>query len=133
MVISCLLSRSWDCRQEEAAMTGLDLIMAALVAGAGAGVNDAAKTGVHDAYEALRALLRRRMAGRPGTDVETSGADRDEEILAAARRVLALTAPEQSGSSVRVGTNYGAAGAFLAPVTIHYGTAPTSPPLPGVG
>jgi hypothetical protein len=118
-------------------MTDLDLITAALAAGAGAGVSDAAKAGVRDAYDALRALLRRRLTGGTGwtgASLEGSGVDRDEEILAAARQVLALAAPGEADGAVRIGTNYGAAaGAFLAPVTIHYGSASASPPVPGVG
>jgi hypothetical protein len=115
-------------------MTDLDLITAALAAGAGAGVSDVAKAGVRDAYDALRALLRRRLTGGTGASLEGSGVDRDEEILAAARQVLALAAPGEADGAVRIGTNYGAAaGAFLAPVTIHYGSASASPPVPGVG
>ena len=73
----------------------VELILAALAAGGG----EVAKTAVMDAYTTLRDLLKRRLGDRPleassevlrGELIE-SGADRDEEILAAARRVLEAT------------------------------------------
>ena len=76
-------------------MTGVEVILAALAAGGG----DVAKAAAMDAYTGLRDLLRRRLGDRAleavpevlrGEIVE-SGADRDEQILAAARQVLALT------------------------------------------
>jgi hypothetical protein len=98
-------------------VTGVEVILAALAAGAGAGTSDAAKAAVVDAYTGLRDALRQRLTGpkpaqqvldavqsEPGTwqnelgpQLEQSGAAHDEEILAAARRVLALADP--AGSS----------------------------------
>jgi hypothetical protein len=94
-------------------VTGVDLILAALVAGAAAGSGDAAKAAVQDACAQLREVLRRRMAGRvraqqvldgvepgPGTwqaelgaELVMSGAAGDGAVLAAARQVLGLVDP----------------------------------------
>jgi hypothetical protein len=90
-------------------VSGLELVVAALAAGASAGLTDTASSAVRDAYAGLRAAVRRRLAARTeddarildASDVESeawqaqlsdvlsaSGADRDEEILAAARTLL---------------------------------------------
>ena len=94
-------------------MTGAEIILAALAAGAGAGTSDAAQAAIMDAYNGLRNALRRRLAGRrqaeqvldaEQTDTEVwqarlceeldvVGADRDEEILTIARQVLAFADP----------------------------------------
>ncbi len=95
-------------------MDPVTLITTALVAGAAAGGKDAATSLAKDAYAALKALLMRRVAATPAadaaaierheTDPETyeapvkkvitvAGADKDDEILSAARRVLELTDP----------------------------------------
>jgi len=85
-------------------MEPLALIMAALVAGAAKAAGDAAP----DAYQGLKALIKRKFAGEPKaemvleeheSDPETykaplqkklleAGADRDREILAAAQKLL---------------------------------------------
>ncbi|MFC8507349.1 hypothetical protein ACFU3J_10525 [Streptomyces sp. NPDC057411] len=91
-------------------MTGVELILAALATGAAAGVSETAGTAVRDAYAGLRDALRRRAGGaadpatrelleaeevEPGLwearmrgRLEETGADRDEEVLAAARLLL---------------------------------------------
>jgi hypothetical protein len=94
-------------------MTGVELILAALAAGAGAGVSETAKSAVLDAYTGLRDALRRRLGGREragqvlqavpdeagvwNADVTAvlaaSGAGDDEAILGAARRLLAVADP----------------------------------------
>lgn len=151
-------------------MTGVEVIVAALAAGAGAGTGDAAKAAVVDAYTGLRDGLSRLLAGRVhGQDaldgVETEpgvwqarigavladvGADRDAEILAAARRLLGLVDPvgSQAGrytvnvsdargvqvgdDNVQVNTNYGAtAHTMTGPVSIAYGQLPVPPAAPG--
>jgi hypothetical protein len=150
-----------------AGMTGVELILAALAAGAGAGTADAAKAAVLDAYTGLRDALRNRLTGRDraqqpldsaqsepgvwqadlGPQLEQSGAAGDEEILAAARRLLALTDPDgtvagkyridaTSAGHVHVGDttidapqNQGAVGTFHAPVT--FGVPPVPPATPG--
>ncbi|MEU8319761.1 hypothetical protein AB0C33_15470 [Nonomuraea sp. NPDC048881] len=91
-------------------MTGVELIAAALAAGAGAGVSGAASAAVEDAYAGLRDMLRRRLFGRQqaehaldaeetepgvwearlGRDLTETGADQDEELLATAFALLSL-------------------------------------------
>ena len=97
-------------------MTCVEVVLAALAAGAGAGLTEAATTAVTDAYTALRDLLRARLAGRrrslevlaePPADTVTlaeelgpaldeSGAGRDQAVLDAARRLLAAADPRGS-------------------------------------
>jgi hypothetical protein len=99
-------------------VTGLDVIIAALTAGATAGSTDIAKTVVVDAYSGLKTLLQSRLAGRPEaqkaldpTDAEpvrwrtilideltASGADTDPQVLDAARRLLELADPDGMGA-----------------------------------
>jgi hypothetical protein len=95
-------------------MDPLTLIVTALVAGAAAGGQDAVSSLVKDAYSGLKALVLRRVATvEAGTTVveqhaknpevwdgpvkdaiATSGADRDEEVLAAARKLLEEVDPD---------------------------------------
>ncbi|MFF7889075.1 hypothetical protein ACH40F_49955 [Streptomyces sp. NPDC020794] len=90
-------------------MTEVELVAAALAAGASAGLTDTARGAVHDLYTALREVVRRRLAGGSGYCVRVldaheadpdvwqsrlvevltgSGVEEDEEILAAARILL---------------------------------------------
>jgi hypothetical protein len=98
-------------------VTGVEVIVAALAAGASAGFSGAASAAVQDAYTGLRDALRHQLFGRGqaeqaleaeetdpggwqaslGEDLAEVGADRDAVILAAARRVLTLADP--AGSS----------------------------------
>ncbi len=146
-------------------MTGVELITAALAAGAGAGASGLATAATNDAYTGLRDALRRRFTGRRqaeqalaaeetdpgvwqtrlGDAVTEVGADHDEEVLAAARRLLALVDPAETQAgkyavdlrgaqgvqvgdgTVHVDTNQGGAvGTFNAPVS--FGTPPPIPP-----
>jgi hypothetical protein len=95
-------------------MTGTEVIVAALAAGAVAGSTEMARSAVTDAYTGFKNLLRGRLVGRDaaqqaldavetepgrwrallGTDLAESGADDDERVLAAARGLLDLTDPE---------------------------------------
>ena len=109
-------------------VTGIEVIAAALAAGATAGVTGAASTAVEDAYANLRDLLRRRLAGRGqaeqaleadeteagrweadlGADLVQVGADRDEGVLTAAGELLELVAaarssPGDQATTVHVG------------------------------
>ncbi|MEU8048124.1 hypothetical protein AB0B71_28755 [Micromonospora echinofusca] len=123
-------------------VTGVELIVAALVAGGSAVIT----SGVQDAYTGLRGLLAKRLSGREqavralearetepgvwqarlGEDLRACGADADEEVLAAARTVLARTDPAGTRAGVyTVTNNYGAVGQFHAPVTFQQG-----PPVP---
>ncbi|WP_405496506.1 hypothetical protein [Streptomyces sp. NBC_00096] len=90
-------------------MTGVELVVAALAAGTSAGLTDTASSVIRDAYCDLREAVRRRLAargagsahvleaaeadpeswqGRLREELTASGADRDEEILAAALSLL---------------------------------------------
>ncbi|MDG4810985.1 hypothetical protein O7634_29860 [Micromonospora sp. WMMD1120] len=95
-------------------MSAEQVITAALAAGAGAGLKDTASAVVQDAYAGLKDLLKHRFGDREGTAARalaadetdpgvwqarigealvTSGADGDERVLAAARRLLDLADP----------------------------------------
>jgi hypothetical protein len=95
-------------------MDPVSLVIAALMAGAGAGVTSAASSVVTDAYAGFKALLRRRIASRQAgaeavVDRETADSrvweaelvpvleaaevGRDEQLMAAAQQVLALVDP----------------------------------------
>ncbi|MFF5081698.1 hypothetical protein ACFY36_32005 [Actinoplanes sp. NPDC000266] len=101
-------------------MSGVELITAALAAGATAGLTDTTSAAIRDAYGRLSSLLANRNAlPAPGAEPDPavladSGAVTDEQVLDAARRVLKL-----SGNTFVVGTNNGAVGEFHAPVTFH--------------
>ncbi|MFG3054178.1 hypothetical protein ACGFZP_24925 [Kitasatospora sp. NPDC048239] len=92
-------------------MTGVELVTAALAAGASAGLTDTASSAVRDAYGTLREAVRRRVSA-PGEEaldagpaepeawearlreeLTASGADLDQELLAAAEALLALVGP----------------------------------------
>lgn len=91
-------------------MSGVELILAAVAAGATAGVTDATSGAIRDAYTGLREMLRRSLTSRGeqalqaldaeetssgvwqvrlSEDLIRSGADQDEPLLAAARELLA--------------------------------------------
>jgi hypothetical protein len=91
-------------------MDPITLIVTALAAGAALGVKDTASAAVKDAYAAVKALVRKRLGG--GQDAELvlakheqapetwqaplmaelaeAGADRDRDLIAAARALLDL-------------------------------------------
>jgi hypothetical protein len=131
-------------------MSAAEVIMAALAAGAAAGVKDTASVAVRDAYSGLKDLLKRGLGGRKdalqaleadetkpdvwqarlGDALAASGTADDEEVLAAARRLLALADPDKAKTfNIDVATNYGAIGDFSAPVTFNL-AAPVPPPPP---
>jgi hypothetical protein len=94
-------------------MEPITLILTALGAGAALGVKDTASTAVLDAYNGLKALVRRRIAGRRGSDVilegfekapqtwreplaqelTAAGAAQDAGLVAAAQALLLLVDP----------------------------------------
>ena len=109
-------------------MSGVELIVAALAAGAAAGVTNTASAAVQEAYDGFKRILGRRLDGRdraqqalqgtetaPGTwaalvgdDLAASGAAEDVRVLAAAQRLLALLEPPatvdlRSAKGVQVG------------------------------
>jgi hypothetical protein len=92
-------------------MTGVELIVAALAAGAAAGLTEATSGAIRDAYVGLRDAVRRRLAGsgadtqdeqildaleedpgvwraRLGKALVDAGVDRDEQVLDAAKALL---------------------------------------------
>jgi RIP homotypic interaction motif len=115
---------------EGGAVDPITLIVTALVAGAAAGATDVAGSAVRDAYAAFKGLLQRRLARRPAGEVvleqheqqpdvyegplkhelAESGADRDTELLEAARQLLELADPQGTASgkyAVKIGTAQG--------------------------
>jgi hypothetical protein len=128
-------------------MTGVELIVGALAAGASAGLTDATSAAINDAYAGLKARLGGRITDRDavaalddvevrpegwqarlGDELARTGAAADEEILRAARHLLNLIGTPAGGVSSTVSVNYGAVGAFNAPVTITNETQPGSHP-----
>src|SRR5689334_20841802 len=91
-------------------MDPITLIVTALAAGAALGLKDTASTAVTDAYAGLKALVTRKLAGRPAADVVLSGhekapetwqapliaelseagADHDPGLVAAAQALMSL-------------------------------------------
>ncbi|WP_051798805.1 hypothetical protein [Catenuloplanes japonicus] len=130
-------------------MSNIQLIVAALAAGASVGVTNTAATVVQDAYAGLKSLLRPWVRGdaraaleadeteaeawqdRLGEELQASGAAEDEHILEAARQLLAAADPARASTfHIEVGTNHGAIGGeFSGPVTFHQGP-PNHPPQP---
>jgi hypothetical protein len=135
--------------EEDHVMTAVELIAAALAAGASAGITKTAGDAISDAYAAFKGLLSFRLADSAhgiaaleaeeteagvwqtnlGEDLISSGATEDEGLLAAAARVLALLGPQGSHvAKYNVATNYGAVGTFNAPVS--FTVPPPVPPAP---
>jgi hypothetical protein len=128
---------------------GVELIVAALAAGATAGVSGTATQAITDTYGLLKQLIRRRFGGRDaarealeaqetepgvwqtriGDDLRQSGAADDGQILAAARELLALADPKTAATFNISGTVHGAIGEFHAPVSFDQRTQ-TSEPRP---
>ncbi|AEV87854.1 hypothetical protein ACWT_6841 [Actinoplanes sp. SE50] len=129
-------------------MSNLEVIVAALAAGAGAGVKDTASAAVKDAYAGLKTMLRpwvrgdaraaldadetdeTALQGRLAKELQASGAVEDEQVLAAAQRLLAAADPARAATyNINVGTNSGVVGGTItAPVTVNH--TPPVPPVP---
>lgn len=95
-------------------MEPITLIMAALIAGSAAGVQSVASETIRDAYHALKGAILRRFGDRPEVAVtlekaeqkpdvwseplkeilQEVGADREQEIVAAAAELMRLAGPE---------------------------------------
>ena len=91
-------------------MDPITLIVTALAAGAVLGVKDVASTAVKDAYNGLKALVKKRFAGRPDAELvlakyenapdtwqapltaelEQAGADQDAALVTAAQALRSL-------------------------------------------
>jgi hypothetical protein len=128
-------------------MSAVEVIVAALAAGAGAGVKDTASAAVQDAYTSLKDILKGKLAGRAaavqaleadetesdvwqgriGGALTAAGVADDDQILDTARRLLTAADPEKAKTlHIDVGANYGAVGGeFSGPVTFHQ-----APPFP---
>ena len=94
-------------------MDPVTLIVAALAAGASAGVTDAVSRGIQDAYAGLKALVLRRVEDQPAGEVAViehekdpdtwaapltktltnAAADQDPELVTAAQRLMQLLDP----------------------------------------
>jgi hypothetical protein len=101
-------------------MDPITLIVTALAAGAVSGITDSASSAVKDAYASLKALVRKRLAGRPDAELvlarheqapETwqaplaavlgdADADRDTDLLVAAQALLRLVDAAGAGKYV---------------------------------
>ncbi len=124
-------------------MDPISLIISALVAGAAAGLAETAGSAVKDAYAGLRSLLRRRLAGnrkaearleelerRPDADagpladhLRMVGADRDRELVEAARAVLQRVDPDGARAGrydVRISGGKGIVVGDQATVTMNF-------------
>ena len=97
-------------------MDPITLIVTALAAGATSGIAEAASSAARDAYVSLKALVRKRFAGRPGAELVLSkhedapetwqaplaaelseaDADRDADLVAAAQALMSLV--DQAGA-----------------------------------
>jgi hypothetical protein len=91
-------------------MDPITLIVTALASGAGAGLTDTASSAVKDAYGSLKALVKKRLAGRPdaelvlakyekapqtwqaplAAELDHTGAAGDRDLVAAAQTVMSL-------------------------------------------
>jgi hypothetical protein len=91
-------------------MDPVTLILTALVAGAAAGLKDTASSAIKDAYNGLKGLVRRKLAGRPNgelvldqheqepqvwekplaQELTAAGASDDHGLVAAAQALMAL-------------------------------------------
>ena len=134
-------------------MTGVEVIVAALAAGAVAGSGEVAKSAVVAAYSGLRDVLRRRLVGRReaeqvlagdetdpgvwrtriGAELVESGADLDEEVLTAAGHLLELVDPDGVRAGRYLVDLRGAHGSHVGDGTVHVQTAygPTAGTMTG--
>src|SRR6266566_9248916 len=97
-------------------MDPITLILMALGSGAAAALKPTAEQAVKDAYAGLKTLLQRKFAGKPAAEVvlteyekkpdvwkapleagiKETGTDQDQDIIAAAKKLLELTHPEDA-------------------------------------
>ena len=84
-------------------MDPVTLIVAALAAGAGAGLKDAAGSAVRDAYQGLRALVRRRFEGKPAAEVALAEHEQDPKTYEQPlRKYVAETGVDQDPAAVEL-------------------------------
>jgi hypothetical protein len=128
-------------------MDPISVIVAALAAGARAGLTEASSVAVKDAYEGLRELVSRRLRGRsvaraalveyekaphvwqepPSAELVAVDAGSNAEIISAARRVLALLDEVSTRSGKYVVDMRGAQGAQLGDHNTQTNTFTTRP------
>ncbi|MCT9933803.1 hypothetical protein N5079_26670 [Planotetraspora sp. A-T 1434] len=113
-------------------MEPLSLVLAALAAGATAGLSDTASAAVKDAYEGLRGLIARKLGDGDDAELVEYEADpseenaavlrariaeikahHDEPIVEAARSVLVLARADQTGSGKFVNNIEGGVRGFV--------------------
>jgi len=129
-------------------MEPVSMILAALAAGAAAAAKDTASTAVKEGYEGLKALLKRRFAGDPGSEValerypdaptvwqkplehalEETGAGEDEEIVQAAQALATVVDPQGAAAgkytlNISGGTVQGLVQGDQNQVTQNFGTS----------
>ena len=129
-------------------MDPITLIVTALTAGAAQGITDTASAMVKDAYARLKALVKKRLADEPSAELmlakherspETwqaplmaelaeAGADRDRDLIAAAKALLDLVGEAGGGKysvdvrgarGVQVGDHNRQDNVFSAPDSLH--------------
>ena len=61
-------------------MDPVTLIVTALVAGAAAGMKDTASSAIKDAYNGLKGLVGRKLAGRPGGELVLARHEQDPQV-----------------------------------------------------
>jgi DNA-binding SARP family transcriptional activator len=94
----------------------LSLILTALTTGAAAGIKNNASQAVIDAYNGLKLLLQKKLSDRPTAEMaliehekkpdiwkapleeelKEIGADQDQDVIAAAQRLIKLVQPQQA-------------------------------------
>jgi hypothetical protein len=130
-------------------VSNIELVVAALTAGASAGVTNTATVAVQDAYAGLKGLLRPWVRGearaaldadetdegvwhaRLAEELDASGAAEDAQVRTAAELLLVLADPAKAATyNITVQNNSGVVSSTInAPVTInHGGTVPPAPP-----
>ena len=95
-------------------MEPISLILAALLAGTSTGIGNVTATAIKDSYDALRAALKRKLASEPEAEAAIddypvdqdryeellrtalwrAGADRDNDIISAARAIVGAVNPQ---------------------------------------
>ena len=127
-------------------MDPITLIVAALVAGAAAGLKDTASAAVKDAYSGLRSLIRSRFGHhdqaldeqlaavdqKPDTDpaplaekLRSAGAGNDAELVQAARALLAKADPDGTWQrqiqNITISNSKGVVGSNTGTVNMNFG------------
>jgi hypothetical protein len=128
-------------------MEPVTLILTALAAGAALGLKDTASSAVKDAYKGLKALVKKRFAGRrdgelvlaryeeePDTwkgplaaELTAAGADVDADLVAAAQALMSLTDEAGSRAGKYTVTVHGGQGVQVGDHNAQYNKFDTSP------